>query len=144
MNKYLLIFISGAFFSFAEVVFKYWGLSDGMDYSEMFPYVWMFGGLFSFFYYMLGNKFTTNISNKNLRLIFLFTFFTLVGNYLYWTGTKKTYNPGLGRALFTASSVFIITIISAYGYKKYINIYQILGIFLVILGISLILIKQHK
>ena len=137
INPYFLALSASVFFVIGEILFKYIFKIE-TDIMTFTPIIWIVGGLLGAMYLCMNRDKLDNITTKdyiNMSLIGLCIF---LGNIVYWKSSQLNNNPGLNRSVFSTGQILFLTLISCSFFQAPINMKQLLGIVLVILGSSII------
>lgn len=136
-NPLLLAISASFFFVIAELLFKY--IPDiNNDIITFTPIMWVFGGLYGLIYLFFNSNKVKDISNKKLFYMAIIGLLIFLGNIVYWKSSQLNSNPGLNRSIFSTGQILLLTLTSSLLFKAPINMKQVIGIFFVIFGSSII------
>lgn len=137
MHYFTLACASAIFFIILDILYKYTDCSKLP--AELFVSLWYIaGGTISFIYFLTKKFYKKSIKINNLFVIIFLAILTFSGNIVYFDSARQSPNPGLSRALFSGSLILGLTLISFLFFKGKLDIFKLLGILFIIIGITFI------
>lgn len=138
-NWQWFIYALGAFFCWGFLaLFSKYILSQGINVFVYLFYLSLFVGIFiSAEIKLKKRKFL--IKNSNYKLLFLIGFFGALFNLFGQFGYLYSPNPGYINAV-NASSISLLTLLSAYFFKDELNLRKVIGVAGVTVGLIILLV----
>ena len=137
INPFILALSASVFFAIGEILFKYIFKIE-TEIMTFTPLIWIFGGLYGLIYLSMNRDKLNDITSKKLLEMSIIGLFIFLGNIVYWKSSKLNSNPGLNRSIFSTGQILLLTLTSSLLFKAPINMKQVIGIFFVIFGSSII------